>query len=54
MTILSSPSKMPDGLSLEVRNLEFNLDKKYFDPNFHPWNEDNRHLLNNWKLPVVS
>jgi len=26
---------------------------KYFDPNFHPWNNDNRHLLENWKQTAL-
>ena len=23
----------------------------YFDPNFHPWDDDNRHLLESWQVP---
>jgi hypothetical protein len=24
---------------------------KYYDPGFHPWDDDNRHLLENWQVP---
>jgi len=27
---------------------------KYFDPDFHPWDDDNRHLLENWQVPNAA
>lgn len=27
---------------------------RYFDENFHPWDDDNRHLLENWQASMTS
>ena len=27
---------------------------KYYDPGFHPWDDDNRHLLENWQAPNTA
>jgi len=26
----------------------------YFDPDFHPWDDDNRHLLEKWQMPNAA
>jgi predicted metal-dependent hydrolase len=26
----------------------------YFDPDFHPWDDDNRHLLESWQPPQAA
>ena len=26
----------------------------YFDADFHPWDDDNRHLLESWQTPQVA
>ena len=27
---------------------------KYFDPDFHPWDDDNRYLLESWQAPKAA